>query len=355
MRIYQDSKDQDIKMSSQTDPSRSGHRRSMSTLQGVPMSIFNQQLIDEARRSSANKKRSSTSTSTEVRSSSHQRAVSVNVAASVVVRHDKSNDENDRKVRRSMSTFEPSTTKHQSTYTRPVGPELVSIKQPSCTGLPPQWSAVHDRFIAYLATHAPLDKTGRVQRKEESRERWRNEDIARLVMERFGELSGCLGTEKWDLKAVNVGFKSPRLSLSSTIDVSELVGSRRRTKHQIKVCMIENRLALLDQAGDNDYFKMPYGAYKYEKWGWGEEQFGERVDFGGKYPIVFGSEIAARFPVNSLLDILQDGNYDTSIVRYLWLEAISWETGHADDYWPSFQQRQAELRNTNVSKRTSYE
>lgn len=37
----------------------------------------------------------------------------------------------------------------------------------------------------------------------------------------------------------------------------------------IKACMIENRLALLDQAGDNDYFKMPYGAYKYEKWGWG--------------------------------------------------------------------------------------
>tara|TARA_R110002060_G_scaffold35849_2_gene46751 strand:- start:532 stop:666 length:135 start_codon:yes stop_codon:yes gene_type:complete len=38
---------------------------------------------------------------------------------------------------------------------------------------------------------------------------------------------------------------------------------------KIKACMIENRLALLDQAGDNDYFKMPYGAYKYEKWGWG--------------------------------------------------------------------------------------
>lgn len=38
---------------------------------------------------------------------------------------------------------------------------------------------------------------------------------------------------------------------------------------QIKVGMIENRLALLDQAGDNDYFKMPYGAYRHEPWGRG--------------------------------------------------------------------------------------
>lgn len=41
------------------------------------------------------------------------------------------------------------------------------------------------------------------------------------------------------------------------------------TGTQIKVCMIENRLLLLDEAGDNDYFKMPYGAYKYERWGRG--------------------------------------------------------------------------------------
>lgn len=37
---------------------------------------------------------------------------------------------------------------------------------------------------------------------------------------------------------------------------------------QIKVAMIEKRLALLDQA-DNDYFKIPYGAYAYEEWGHG--------------------------------------------------------------------------------------
>ncbi len=31
--------------------------------------------------------------------------------------------------------------------------------------------------------------------------------------------------------------------------------------------MIEKRLTLLDLAGDNDYFKRPYGAYMYEEWG----------------------------------------------------------------------------------------
>ncbi len=38
---------------------------------------------------------------------------------------------------------------------------------------------------------------------------------------------------------------------------------------QIKVSMIEKRLALLDLAGDNDYFKIPYGAYGFEEWGQG--------------------------------------------------------------------------------------
>jgi hypothetical protein len=32
--------------------------------------------------------------------------------------------------------------------------------------------------------------------------------------------------------------------------------------------MIEKRLALLDQA-ENDYFKIPYGAYAFEEWGRG--------------------------------------------------------------------------------------
>lgn len=32
---------------------------------------------------------------------------------------------------------------------------------------------------------------------------------------------------------------------------------------------IEMRLLLLDEAGDNDYFQMKYGAYKSEEWGRG--------------------------------------------------------------------------------------
>jgi len=33
--------------------------------------------------------------------------------------------------------------------------------------------------------------------------------------------------------------------------------------------VIEKRLALLDEAGDNDYFKMGYRAYEFEEWGRG--------------------------------------------------------------------------------------
>ncbi|KAH8794512.1 hypothetical protein F5882DRAFT_288605, partial [Hyaloscypha sp. PMI_1271] len=115
------------------------------------------------------------------------------------------------------------------TYARPVGTELVCKKHPSCSGLPQTWNYIHDRFIAYLATHAPLDRNGNVPRQEENRERWKSEEIARLVMERFPEIGRY---------------------------------------YQIKVSMIEKRLALLDQA-ENDYFKMPYGAYASEEWGRG--------------------------------------------------------------------------------------
>ncbi|KAL2066458.1 hypothetical protein VTL71DRAFT_2529 [Oculimacula yallundae] len=214
-------------MSSQTKPSRSSHRSSTST---VPMSIFNTQVIGEVgkTKSTASDKSTPTGSAHEglYKSSghsrkSHHRAVSVSVNPAT-------GDIQVQKMRRSMSTHQTSKYLYTDYYARPVGPELVCIKQPSCTGLPPTWTSIHDRFIAYLATHAPLDRNGRVQRREESRERWRGEDIARLVMERFRELDGL-----------------------------------------IKVCMVENRLALLDEAGDNDYFKMPYGAYKYEKWGRG--------------------------------------------------------------------------------------
>ena len=47
---------------------------------------------------------------------------------------------------------------------------------------------MHDRFIAYLATHAPLTKEGLVPPAEELRERWRTAEIVRLLGERFAEL-----------------------------------------------------------------------------------------------------------------------------------------------------------------------
>jgi hypothetical protein len=93
---------------------------------------------------------------------------------------------------------------HTHSYTRPTGPEIVAPHLPSCSPLPHDWSAVHDRFIAYLATHAPLTKDGLIPPAEELRERWRTVEIVRLLGERFAELEGvvsflspfpgCLGT-----------------------------------------------------------------------------------------------------------------------------------------------------------------
>ncbi|KAF8864290.1 hypothetical protein BDZ45DRAFT_685089 [Acephala macrosclerotiorum] len=158
----------------------------------VPMSTFNKQLIEKAGKLSASKDRASRAPS-----------------------------------RGDHSRKTTSTTK-KSRYIRPTGPELVSSKHPSCIGLPQAWTCIHDRFIAYLATHAPLDKNGKIPRHEEKKERWRTEDIAREAVERFPKLGG-----------------------------------------HIKPSSIEKRLILLDQAGDNDYFKKSYGAYTYEEWGRG--------------------------------------------------------------------------------------
>ncbi|KAK0122163.1 hypothetical protein ONS95_010423 [Cadophora gregata] len=161
------------------------------------MSIFNWLLIDEARKSPAKEEIYSTGYSHEVWSTtsrhsrgSHRRVVSVAVTASTAVSQMKSNGVKDIKVWRSTNADQSSITKHRSTYTRPIGPDLVSIKQSFCTDLPPQLATVHDTTIAYLATHAPLDKSGKVQRKEEIEERWRDESISCFIMERFAELHG---------------------------------------------------------------------------------------------------------------------------------------------------------------------
>lgn len=81
-----------------------------------------------------------------------------------------------------------------SSYTRPTGPEIVAPHLPSCSCLPEHWSAVHDRFIAYLATHAPLTGEGRVPASEELEERWRTADIVRLLRERFPVLAEAVSS-----------------------------------------------------------------------------------------------------------------------------------------------------------------
>jgi hypothetical protein len=55
--------------------------------------------------------------------------------------------------------------------------------------MPQDWCAIHDRFITYLATHAPLTENGKIPAREELRERWKTSDIARMVRERFPCLS----------------------------------------------------------------------------------------------------------------------------------------------------------------------
>ncbi|KAG9231015.1 hypothetical protein BJ875DRAFT_430572 [Amylocarpus encephaloides] len=112
-----------------------------------------------------------------------------------------------------------------TTYVRVHSSEHVSLRQPSCVGLPPTWNSTHDRFIAYLATHAPLDMYGGVPEFEEKRE-WSAAEMSRMVIVRFTSLEGFL----------------------------------------IKSTAIDKRLQLLDESG-NDYFQIEYGAYRFEEWG----------------------------------------------------------------------------------------
>lgn len=63
---------------------------------------------------------------------------------------------------------------------------------PSCSSLPQHWTPIHDRFIAYLATHAPLTAQGKIPAREDLKERWAVGDIARLVEERFPRLKGVV-------------------------------------------------------------------------------------------------------------------------------------------------------------------
>ncbi|KAL3418670.1 hypothetical protein PVAG01_10386 [Phlyctema vagabunda] len=124
---------------------------------------------------------------------------------------------------------------------RIISSETVDLRIPSSSGLPVGWSTKNDRFIAYLATHAPL-VNGKIPHDEISCERYSLEHIAKLCRERFPK------------------FKH-------YVSLAEAVGYRI-VFGRISVASIENRLAILD-LGENNYFKAPYGCYRHEPWGEG--------------------------------------------------------------------------------------
>jgi hypothetical protein len=59
------------------------------------------------------------------------------------------------------------------------------IKHSSNSGLPKGWKANHDRFIAYLDTHAPLARDGTIAFREWKKPRYTVEQMICLLKERF--------------------------------------------------------------------------------------------------------------------------------------------------------------------------
>jgi hypothetical protein len=73
----------------------------------------------------------------------------------------------------------PSHSRHSTFDTEP------SIEYPSNCGLPKGWKASHDRFIAYLDTHAQLNSEGGVPFRESKKPRYTVEQMVSLLKERF--------------------------------------------------------------------------------------------------------------------------------------------------------------------------
>jgi hypothetical protein len=59
------------------------------------------------------------------------------------------------------------------------------IKHSSNSGLPKGWKATHDRFIAYLDTHAPLGWDGGIAFREYKKPRYTADQMVSLLKERF--------------------------------------------------------------------------------------------------------------------------------------------------------------------------
>lgn len=60
-----------------------------------------------------------------------------------------------------------------------------SIEHSSNCGLPKGWKESHDRFIAYLDTHAQLNNEGSVPFRESKKPRYTVEQMVSLLKERF--------------------------------------------------------------------------------------------------------------------------------------------------------------------------
>jgi len=83
--------------------------------------------------------------------------------------------------------LEPSNPQQTPHFARPVGTELVCKKHPLAPASS-NWNYITDRFITYLATHAPLDRSGNVPRQRRIGSVGRARKLLRLVMGEFPEI-----------------------------------------------------------------------------------------------------------------------------------------------------------------------
>ena len=122
------------------------------------------------------------------------------------------------------------------------------------SGLPRGWSSTHDRFIAYLDTHAPLNADGAVPAREWEHRRYSIEEMICMLHKTFPNFN--------DIVSLSFLIRLP-FSRSGKV----LIMSKPKLPPQaIPGWTIEKRLVILE-AKENNYFNMPYGCYKFEEWG----------------------------------------------------------------------------------------
>lgn len=95
-----------------------------------------------------------------------------------------------------LSGLQANSTQHSVrpyTYVRPIDRETAKQRIPSCSNLPHVWTPIHDRFIAYLATHARLTEEGEIPDREETQPRWAAADIRQMLWVQFPALRNYVG------------------------------------------------------------------------------------------------------------------------------------------------------------------